>query len=135
MLEFRKYGPAPPEETEPPVCVVSYPEACDRPAVGEVWCLPFCEEHGDEAAAAAYLEAFEDAEGELHGLLGHLGNTRPARNPLLISAVRAAAVPGEQLPPVAHGPASTTVAPGPASSGRMDRPCTRVGRMLDVASR
>ncbi len=104
MLEFRKYSPAPAEEKDPPVCVVSYPEACNRPAVGEVWALPFCEARGKEAVAAARLEAFEDAEGELHGLLGHLGNTRPARNPLLIAAVRAATVPGERPSPD-HGEA------------------------------
>ncbi len=63
MLEFRKYPGEPPEGTEPPACVVTYPEPCGRAAAGEVWCLPFCEAHGKEAAAAAYLEAFEDAKG------------------------------------------------------------------------
>ncbi|MDP9484779.1 MAG: hypothetical protein M3Q49_03125 [Actinomycetota bacterium] len=104
MLEFRKYGPAPAEEKDPPMCVVTYPEPCGRVAAGEVWALPFCEAHGNEAHAAARLEAFEDAEGELHGLLGHLGNARPARNPLLIAAVGAATVPGERPSPD-HGEA------------------------------
>ncbi|MDP9437368.1 MAG: hypothetical protein M3P49_01245 [Actinomycetota bacterium] len=61
MLEFRKYGPAPAEEKDPPTCVVTYPEDCGRAAVGEVWALPFCEGHGTEAVAAARLEAYEDA--------------------------------------------------------------------------
>lgn len=62
MMEvFRKYPETTPVEERmgSPVCVVSHPDAggeCGRPAIGEVWSLPFCELHGREAELAAKAE-------------------------------------------------------------------------------
>ncbi len=93
MLEFRKYGPAPAEEKDPPTCVVTYPETCGRAAVGEVWGLSFCEAHGDEAVLAARIEAHEDAEREFQALTNAEGE-RITRNFLIIAALRELRVPG-----------------------------------------
>ena len=81
MLEFTKYGPAPAEEKDPPVCVVTYPEVCGRPAVGEVWSLSFCEAHGNEAHVAARLEAYEDAGRELDRFTQAVEGEHAVRNP------------------------------------------------------
>ena len=52
---------------EPPVCFVgSRPgEACDRPAVMEVYGLAMCRQHGEEAATGALEEIAYDLENEL----------------------------------------------------------------------
>lgn len=98
MLEFRKYGPAPcPEETEPPICVVTYPEACGRPAVGEVWCLSFCQAHGTEAHVAARLEAYEDAGRELDRLTGAVEGAHAVRNPLVYEALKGTTFPSRGI--------------------------------------
>lgn len=86
MLEFRKYAPAPAGEEDPPTCAVGYPGPCGRPAVGEVWSLPFCGPHGEEAAAAASLEVREDAEREIEALMANEGGL-VVRNPLLRRAM------------------------------------------------
>jgi hypothetical protein len=72
---FRKYPETTPSETEErkgsPVCVVSHPDAggpCERPAIGEVWSLPFCELHGREAELAARDEMASSLEGIFTGL-------------------------------------------------------------------
>lgn len=80
MTEFERYGITNdsrermsfsreiPEETRTgenaPTCIVSHPDAggvCGRPAVYEVWGLPFCESHGLEANALALEELYHDA--------------------------------------------------------------------------
>ena len=96
MLEFTKYDPETPEEDRKgaPVCVVTYPKACGRAAVGEVWGLSFCEAHGTEAHAAARLEAYEDAGRELDALMGGLEGEHAVRNPLVYEALRGAKLPG-----------------------------------------
>lgn len=95
MLEFRKYPPETPEEERKgsPVCVVTYPESCGCPAVGEVWGLPFCEAHGTEAVAAARLEAYEDAGREIDALMGTLEGEHAVRNPLVYEVLRGAKFP------------------------------------------
>ncbi len=52
---------------EPPVCYVgSRPgEACDQPAVMEVYDIPMCQAHGQEAAAGALEELAHDFEQEI----------------------------------------------------------------------
>jgi len=52
---------------EPPVCYIgSRPgEACDRPAVMEVYGVSMCEAHGEEAAAGAMEEIAHDLDQEL----------------------------------------------------------------------
>lgn len=84
MTEFERYGITDesrermsfsreiPEETrtgeDAPACIVSHPDAggaCGRPAVYEVWALPFCELHGLEANALALEELYHDAGDEL----------------------------------------------------------------------
>ncbi|MDP9479672.1 MAG: hypothetical protein M3R38_29090 [Actinomycetota bacterium] len=52
---------------EPPVCFVgSRPgEACNRPAVMEVYGIPMCEAHGEEAASGAIEEIAHDLDQEL----------------------------------------------------------------------
>ena len=99
MLEFRKYPPETPMEERKgePVCVVAYPNPCGRAAVGEVWALPFCEAHGEEAHAAARLEAYEDAGRELEALTGRAYEALPVRNPLVREAIAAMRIPGMGL--------------------------------------
>jgi hypothetical protein len=85
---FRRY----PEETPPaerkgsPACVVSHPDAggqCPRPAVGEVWGVPFCEVHGTEAELAAASEIEEFARREI-GILAEAELERSTvRSPVL----------------------------------------------------
>lgn len=95
MLEFVKYDPETPVEERKgsPVCVVTYPDPCGRAAVGEVWSMPFCEAHGEEAALAARIEAHEDAEREFQALINAEGE-RITRNFLIIAALRELRVPG-----------------------------------------
>ncbi|MDP9486458.1 MAG: hypothetical protein M3Q49_11880 [Actinomycetota bacterium] len=93
MLEFRMYPPPPPLETDPPMCVVTYPERCGWVAEGEVWGLPFCRTHGEEAVLAAKIEAHEDAEREFQALTNAEGE-RITRNFLIIAALRELRVPG-----------------------------------------
>jgi hypothetical protein len=104
MFEFRKYPPETPEEERKgsPICVVTYPEACGRAAVGEVWSMPFCEAHGNEAHAAARIEAVEDAEGELGALLGSMGESL-IRNPLIREALGILRLSDEAPPAHDHG--------------------------------
>ena len=65
---------------EAPVCYVgSKPGvACDRPAVMEVYGIPMCEAHGEEAAAGALEEISYDLEVELQRPMNpHLPNLSP----------------------------------------------------------
>ncbi len=67
-----KYGPGE-AAGENPGCVVSHPDAggqCPRPAIGEVWSLPFCKVHAREAELAAMEEVSEMVENELSTLIG-----------------------------------------------------------------
>lgn len=71
---FRKYPETTPVEERKgsPVCVVSHPDAggeCGRPAIGEVWSLPFCRLHGREAELAAAEEMGSSLEGIFAGLV------------------------------------------------------------------
>ncbi len=61
---FRKYVE---KLGEPPVCYVgSRPgDSCDRPAVMEVYAIPMCQAHGEEAASGALEEIAYDLEQEL----------------------------------------------------------------------
>ena len=93
MLEFRKYPPPPPAETEPPMCAVTYPKRCGRAAVGEVWSLPFCEAHGTEAHIAARLETCEDAARVLDRLTGVVEGEHAVRNPLVYEALKGITFP------------------------------------------
>ncbi len=93
MELFRKYPPPPPEEKAPPRCVVTYPAPCERPAVGEVWSLSFCEEHGLEAEYAAMQEAAENADHELT-VITNAERERFHRNPHVLAALGRAEVPG-----------------------------------------
>ncbi len=102
MLEFRMYPAPPPLETDPPMCVVTYPERCGWVAEGEVWCLPFCRKHGTEAVAAARLEAYEDAGRELDALMGGLEGEHVVRNPLVYEALKGVKLPGEHPDVLAH---------------------------------
>ena len=105
MLEFRMYPPETPEEERKgsPICVVTYPDPCGRAAVGEVWSLPFCEAHGNEAHAAARLEAYEDAERELDRLRGGIEGEHAVRNPLVYEALKGITLPHAPSPD--HGEA------------------------------
>lgn len=94
MLEFRMYPVPPPRETDPPMCVVTYPERCGWIAEGEVWALPFCRKHGAEAVAAARLEAYEDAGRELDRLMGGFEGEHAVKNPLVYEALKGARLPG-----------------------------------------
>ncbi len=70
---FTKYGPGPVPEKGAPVCVVSHPDAggpCGRPAIGEVWCQPFCKVHVREAELAAREEISETVENEISTMIG-----------------------------------------------------------------
>ena len=92
---FRRYNPAtPPEERKgSPVCVASYPEPCGERAVGEGWgCLPFCEEHWNEAEMAARDELSYAVGNELDILIGAEGQ-RPDRNRAVEAALDTATVP------------------------------------------
>jgi hypothetical protein len=95
---FRRYPEATPEEARKGSarCAVSHPDAggpCDRPAVGEVWSIPFCEAHGREAEAAARLEAAEETGRELQ-ILADAEAERLHRCAHVLEALRAASVPG-----------------------------------------
>ena len=68
-VEFRGYVE---RFGEPPACFVGVeregklaPPACKNPAVMEVYGVPMCEAHGEEAAAGALLEIAPDLEQEL----------------------------------------------------------------------
>lgn len=102
MLEFRKYPPPPPMETKPPMCSVTYPEPCRWVAVGEVWNLSFCEAHGEEAHAAALLEAHEDAGRELDALRGLVEGEHAVRNPLVYEVLKGAKFPRGYADPAGH---------------------------------
>lgn len=104
MLEFVKYPPETPEEDRKgaPVCAATYPEACGRPAAGEVWALSFCAEHGAEAVLAARLEAHEHAGRALDSLEGLVEGERAVHNPLVHEALKGAKIPGEAPHSLAH---------------------------------
>ena len=91
---FTSYGPEPPPEgTEPPACVASYPEPCGEPAVGEGWgCLPLCEAHWNEAELAAREEPSEAVENELEILAG-AEEERYDYNPAVVRALKNATAP------------------------------------------
>ena len=104
-------------ESETPSCVVSHPDAggpCGRPAIGEVWSLPFYELHGAEAEAAVLDEITEDLEKELE-ILADAKQQRHLPNRVLVRALEQIATPaislttrriagGLSADPGAHGP-------------------------------
>jgi hypothetical protein len=92
---FRKYPETTPAEERkgPPVCVVSHPDAggeCGRPAIGEVWSLPFCASHGREAELAAADEMKSSLEGIFAGLLA-VEQERRDRNEMALRIIKEAA--------------------------------------------
>ena len=95
MMElFTRYGPEPPPEgTEPPACVASYPEPCGEAAVGEGWNLPFCERHWREAEMSAREELADALDNEPE-ILEFAENQRHYRNKAVVRALRGANVPG-----------------------------------------
>ena len=94
MLEFVKYPPPSPDQIDPPMCSVTYPKCCGWIAEGEVWALPFCRAHGEEAAQAAKIEVHEDAGRELGALLTNTDGERFVQNPLLRKALGKIEIPG-----------------------------------------
>jgi hypothetical protein len=93
---FRRYPGAPPEEKDPPRCVVSHPDAggpCERVAVGEVWSLPFCEIHGREAELAAKVEIHATTDQDLEQILQNAQFNRLATNPYLLEIFRTVRAP------------------------------------------
>src|SRR5215210_8076211 len=95
MMElFRRYAPGPPPEgVEPPVCVVSYPEPCGEPAVGEGWDLPMCARHWREAELAAREELVAALHNELEALVW-AEDQRFHKNRAVVLTLRDAGVTG-----------------------------------------
>jgi hypothetical protein len=78
------------EEHGPLPCTVEHPDAggrCERPAVMEVYGLPFCEVHGEEIKAGALQELYFDATHDVGRPLG--GHVAPL-NPEAERALQAA---------------------------------------------
>jgi hypothetical protein len=101
---FRKYPETTPVEERKgsPVCVVSHPDAggeCGRPAIGEVWSLPFCGLHGREAELAAKAEIEETTKHALQ-VLADAERDRFTTNRPLLEALRAAKAPYEVDPSI-----------------------------------
>ncbi len=91
---FSKYAP-PAEGDEHIRCVVAHPVAggqCERPAVGEVWALPFCEVHGLEAELA-YMDERNETVGNKLEVLADAENKRHDRDEGLLEALKAAPTP------------------------------------------
>lgn len=89
---FMKYGDG---RGEPPACVVSHTDAggpCPRPAIGEVWSLPFYGLHGREAELAAKFEIEETTERELQ-VLADAEYERYTTNRYVLAALKAAKAP------------------------------------------
>jgi hypothetical protein len=101
---FRKYP-----ETAPvgarmgsPVCVVSHPYAsgpCGRPAIGEVWALPFCEAHWREEELAAKAEIEETTNQEMQ-ILADAESGRFTTNRYVLEVLKAARSPYEVDPSI-----------------------------------
>jgi hypothetical protein len=72
-IGYAEYNPQTPVEERKgaPQCVVSHPDSggvCAEAAVMEVWSLPFCRRHGDEAKLAALDEITMSLDGIFRGL-------------------------------------------------------------------
>src|SRR5688572_16726032 len=90
---FTKYGPGTHREEENSACVVSHPDAggeCNRPTIGEVWSLPFCELHGREAELAAREEMATSLEGIFNGLVA-VEHQRHDHNKIAVEILKAPA--------------------------------------------
>ncbi len=111
MIEvFRKYGDGPGES---PACVVSHPDAggpCPRPAIGEVWGLPFCELHGKEAELAAKFEIEETTSRELQ-VLADAEYERFTTNDYLLGVLKAARAPFDVDPYIYDAAAASAYPP------------------------
>jgi hypothetical protein len=86
-IGYAEYNPQTPAEERKgePRCVVSHPDAggaCGEPAVMEVWGLPFCRRHGEEAK----LAAFDEMTISLDGIFGGLATAERERYDRNISA-------------------------------------------------
>lgn len=93
---FRRYPGANPRTDGGPLCAVSHPDAggpCGRPAVGEVWSVPFCGPHGLEAEYVALSEIQQTTGDTLDGFAAAADHGYP-KNPHLAPALAAARVPG-----------------------------------------
>jgi hypothetical protein len=115
---FSKYPETTPAEERrgSPVCIVSHPDAggpCGRPAIGEVWSLPFCEVHGREAELAAQDEMESSLKGIFRGLVA-VEQERHDRNEMALTIIKEAAskaAPSEAVDILAHEEAMAAAYP------------------------
>ena len=100
---FTRYGAAE-AGAEPIACVVSHPDAggpCPRPAVGEVWGVPFCGPHGLEAEYSALSEIRQTTGDALDGF-AELHVCGWPQNRHVLAAIGTATLPGARGDALEH---------------------------------